>query len=143
MCSYIACSGLGNGYRYKSHKKSCWDEGLFLCARFEYESCSPLCLPSLLTSIYSSLAALLLHRQRQAELFVRFPCLEKLWLDENQLTDMTTFAVLAGLKRFVCVCVCACARALRLCMCMCVCAHACECVRCACACALCACHEWV
>jgi Leucine-rich repeat (LRR) protein len=30
---------------------------------------------------------------------VRYPRLEKLWLDDNRLTDLSTFAVLAGLKR--------------------------------------------
>ena len=30
---------------------------------------------------------------------IRFPVLEKLWLDDNKLTDLSTFATLAGLRR--------------------------------------------
>ena len=29
----------------------------------------------------------------------RYPALERLWLDDNKLTDQTTFATLAGLRR--------------------------------------------
>ena len=32
---------------------------------------------------------------------IRFPRLEKLWLDDNRLTDTTTFAILAGLRKWV------------------------------------------
>ena len=32
---------------------------------------------------------------------LRYPSLEKLWLDDNKLTDLSTFAILAGLRRSV------------------------------------------
>ena len=51
---------------------------------------------------------------------IRFPAMEKLWLDDNKLMDQSTFSTLAGLRRQatllvqktrsmlcrVCVCVC-------------------------------------
>ena len=39
--------------------------------------------------------------ERMEEPIVRFPCLERLWLDDNRFTDLSTFAILAGLKRWV------------------------------------------
>ena len=36
----------------------------------------------------------------RSEVIVRYPCLERLWLDDNQLCDCSTFSTLAGLKRY-------------------------------------------
>ena len=38
-------------------------------------------------------------RDGNSALQMRYSCLEKLWLDDNKLTDLSTFAILAGLRR--------------------------------------------
>ena len=37
---------------------------------------------------------------------IRYPSLERLWLDDNKLSDQTTFATLAGLRKYVNYCYC-------------------------------------
>jgi len=43
----------------------------------------------------------MLFRDGSSSLQLRYPSLEKLWLDDNKLTDLSTFAILAGLRRSV------------------------------------------
>ena len=36
-----------------------------------------------------------------SDIRVSFPTLERLWVDDNKLSDPTTFAILAGLRRYI------------------------------------------
>ena len=49
----------------------------------------------------SAMLCVILCRDGSNGLQLRYASLEKLWLDDNKLTDLSTFAILAGLRRSV------------------------------------------